>query len=108
MGNHTPGPWKLFDDRRMSIVRLDDGELIADLDIIVNGQEDANARLIVASPELLDALRAITAGYAALAGAFRNPEEEEEVIAARAAIAEATGAEPARGSTESSTPNGDT
>jgi len=53
MGMHTPGPWKLLNDGRQAIVRLDDGELIADLDIVDNDQANANARLIAAAPELL-------------------------------------------------------
>lgn len=49
--------------------------------------------LIAAAPELLDALRAITKRYVDLAGSgdcgFWNPEEEPEVIAARAALEKA-------------------
>lgn len=56
-------------------------------------QRDANARLIAAAPELLEALRGMTEHYVRLAGCGDcgnwNPEEEPEVIAARAAIAKA-------------------
>lgn len=55
----------------------------------------ANARLISASPDLLEALQAFLAMYieGANSGDWGNwnPEEEPEIIAARAAIAKALG-----------------
>lgn len=53
--------------------------------------------LILAAPELLEALQNLTSMYVDFinsgdAGNW-NPEEEKEIIAARAAIAKATGAE---------------
>jgi hypothetical protein len=55
----------------------------------------ANARLIAAAPELVEALRMMTEHYVGLAGCGDcgnwNPEEEEEVIAARALLAKIDG-----------------
>jgi len=56
---------------------------------------EANAKLIAASPELLDALQSlldmyVELGYSGDAGYF-DPEKQDEVIKARAAIAKATG-----------------
>jgi hypothetical protein len=55
---------------------------------------EANGRLIAAAPELLEALEAMTRMYASLVESgdcgFWNPEEVDEVRAARAAIARAT------------------
>lgn len=60
---------------------------------------DANARLIAAAPELLEQLHKMTEHYVRLAGCGDcgnwNPEEEDEVIAARATIAKATNPPPA-------------
>jgi hypothetical protein len=55
----------------------------------------SNARLIAAAPELLDALKAMLKMYCELVNSGDcgdwSPEEDEEVIAARAAIAKAEG-----------------
>ena len=60
-----------------------------------NVDDEANAHFIAASPNMFDALVAMTARYVDLAGSgdcgFWNPEEELQVIQARAAIAKAKG-----------------
>ncbi|OAH41860.1 hypothetical protein AX777_21350 [Sphingobium yanoikuyae] len=56
---------------------------------------EANARLIAAAPELLEALDGVLAKYTGLVesgdAGFWDAEKEPEVIAARAAIAKAKG-----------------
>ena len=51
---HTPGPWHVDDEHGSLVIR--NGGLIAD---IGPAHKEANARLIVTSPELLDALREV-------------------------------------------------
>ena len=92
MSKHTPGPWKAryAPDRAPPVETWcidwsEDHEEIAE---IVHGE--ANARLIAAAPELLEALKAIVdeqdarQGYASV----------QSYDAARAAIAKATGGQP--------------
>jgi len=56
MSNHTPGPWAVFDFSRDMILDSN-GDLIA---VIIDGKSDetklANARLVAAAPDLLEAL----------------------------------------------------
>lgn len=61
MGNHTPGPW-LY-DRDTEIIHQPKG-LSADIAVVhgsfrPNEEREANARLIVAAPDLLSALQAL-------------------------------------------------
>lgn len=95
---HTPGPW-IFDgdlvwaasiDGYVANTRTEDmtsGENIAKRDALE--QIEANARLIAAAPDLLDALKSIVMsaeiGNAAILGPL--------LVSARAAIAKATGEE---------------
>ena len=84
---HTPGPWKM--DRDRAILGQGHGTrglhgAIADVYSWVGTEEaDANARLIAAAPELLEALKALSDGTTANWTAKLN--------AARAAIAKAQG-----------------
>lgn len=53
MSSHTPGPWKL---KRSGAISDADGELVATTGYRVrvgSDEDDANARLIAAAPELL-------------------------------------------------------
>ena len=65
-GNHaaTPGPWKLRPpvecDNPHIEFWVDAGEGVPIADIKVNANTEANARLIAAAPELLEALEVIT------------------------------------------------
>lgn len=52
MSKHTPGPWKL--DREVVVDREDLEVATVDVN---QGKWEANARLIAAAPELLEALR---------------------------------------------------
>jgi hypothetical protein len=82
---HTPGPWKLrhvperFDGSTYCVDWSDDQEEVAE---IVHGE--ANARLIAAAPDLLEALQACFE-YGAMTG------DDWVADRAEAAIAKATG-----------------
>lgn len=95
--NHTPGPWQITKDTTrgefVTYTKVRDGHdgVIA----VMHINEDANARLIAAAPELLAALEAITKAYVELVESDYAPrwnaENDSEVISARAAIAKAKG-----------------
>lgn len=112
---HTPGPWEYAPstDAHGPYVSGPYGD-VADCytmtnpnhAAVVNGgdsqphhfcgeEADANARLIASAPELLEALEAMINNYVALANSGDcgnwDPEEEPQIIAARAAIAKARG-----------------
>lgn len=95
MSKHTPGPWTVLDEPN----QLDDGgeDDVGSVAYMVESRKagafvaqhiyiDADASLIAAAPELLEALQALMA---------RDLESRlsgfPEVAAARAAIAKATG-----------------
>ena len=82
MSKHTPGPWHSCDHR----VGRQDGARIADTwsSAVPRDEQAANARLIAAAPELLEALKTVTA---AIAGA--QPLDPDEWQACCAAIAKA-------------------
>jgi ketosteroid isomerase-like protein len=91
MSAHTPGPWTVADNNE---VHCDAKTIamVADLnwgqyrDAEDNGEAEfeANARLIAAAPELLEALKALTDADTDFTRAWAKE-------AARAAIAKATG-----------------
>lgn len=93
MGKHTPGPWSIEpqwserNDGSVAVVnRSHSGD---DWDVCQVHSSEANARLIAASPELLSALIAMEAK----AGKQNwNDQYPEQLAAAQAAIAKATGA----------------
>ena len=94
---HTPGPWKIEDGEPNSkivyIVEYDGESTIGEIDLSGDGIDEeigrANARLIAASPAMLDTLDRIANGEFAT-----NVSPAEQVAAmrtiARAAIAQAT------------------
>lgn len=103
MSKHTPAPWELSLGRTIVGIRASNGSLdvIADCnDTVPQGEERiANARLIAAAPELLEALQAIMNTYVAanLCPFGVGPYNEEcscnyhdAAKRARAAIAKAT------------------
>ena len=55
MGNWTPGPWRTSESGLRMIVRSEDGRIIAVRHRIGAIEHEANARLIAAAPELLEA-----------------------------------------------------
>ena len=91
MGKHTAGPWKVSSS---ILVCSEDGEVIANclsmpeiLELSIGIEESsANAALISAAPDLLQALEAIMADYDAWQkGDIENPiaiVNEEKAIAA--------------------------
>jgi hypothetical protein len=120
MGKHTPGPWEAFEGGRFgkdvvitSQSRIDNSKgSICEMDIYFDGehgeQQEANAHLIAAAPDLLEALESalkqmehdivkIDSEW----GACRNleqmiqeiPSEEDvkTILKARTAIAKAKG-----------------
>ena len=86
---HTPGPWTTQINHCNHAVVSPDGFDIA-LVSASGFDSESNARLIAAAPELLAALECILKRYES-AGVQCYPEARREVIAARAAIAKATG-----------------
>lgn len=95
---HTLGPWDAIGNlvrspmhqpeglpRGVQIVECRDGYFLPHTE-----EAKANARLIAAAPELLNALRSLVALYDTDEGCRSTPE----YIAARAAIAKATGSTP--------------
>jgi hypothetical protein len=96
MSAHTPGPWSVEKERDFWNVTSVQGDIVGIEGLYrCDGSDEANARLIAAAPELLEALRYMLRRYVELvesgdAGDW-NPETETEVIEARAAIAKAEG-----------------
>ena len=107
---HTPGPWTVEDPfvDYLSIVIGDqpynwrfvahvhtDLEKGGSVKVIGKAQMEANARLISAAPDMLEALEALLAHYIEIADSgdcgFWDPRKEPVVIAATAAISKATG-----------------
>jgi hypothetical protein len=100
---HTPGPWvaqpDLFDG--YFYIEAASGAVIAEVfpwqagDMDGAGEADANARLIEAAPELLEALEALIECYTISierdGDAWRNADDDESIIKARAAITKARG-----------------
>lgn len=113
MSDHTKGPWNISPDktrtRGIDIIAAGRRKIVASVywpfgDWNKEAQEhaSANARLIAAAPELLEALQSQMAAHFATWMAARADyegstlsaslfEKEPEVIAARAVIAKATG-----------------
>lgn len=83
---HTPGPWRITAQGK-HVVSVEDGRICAAPEHMAKWNWDANARLIAAAPELLEALELI---------ANTDPVEaaldpQRAVRVARAAIAKAEG-----------------
>lgn len=112
---HTPGPWRVDGHAgRLEIVGRPnwkcrrfgvEGEWsVAVVDDLSEGQDgaefetEANAHLISAAPEMLEALEQFMEEYVELVNSgdagFWNPEDEDKVKVARAAISKAKGINP--------------
>lgn len=104
---HTPGPWSIEDPMGpeiISIVRGNDPQSwidIAQIGTVGEGGDDrrylehmANAHLIAAAPELLEALETLLGDYEAMLGDGVCMNPPQQAVIARAAIAKAKG-EPA-------------
>ncbi len=85
--NHTPGPWTVSEDNWSQTT----GDTYSILEESYEASErKANARLIAAAPELLEALKGVLVRLEH-SGSW---EGEDEKTAARAAIAKAEGVDP--------------
>ncbi len=105
MSGHTPGPWALqmaedcrgrqLDEMVKWVVTANSHDLWVSTGPTWDAEHDAealaNARLIAAAPELLEALRGL---LNRANDELADPEDVVEISAARAAIARATGAQP--------------
>lgn len=96
MSKHTQGPWKVDGKTELCITDVDDlSRFIGSASIMgsndnykeVYEEAKANARLMAAAPDLLDALQNMTLMYC---DGF-DYEDDDVVIKARAAIAKAKG-----------------
>jgi len=93
--NHTPGPWEcpnLDDDysSRQGWITTKEGTLIAAMEPSDNQESDA--RLIAAAPELLAACQEVMRNFVAAKAEYDFKGEALGVTASRAAIAKAIGA----------------
>lgn len=85
---HTEGPWPMRESATHVTVTNARGDAVFHDDKRIPGVM-ANARLIAAAPDLLDALKALLERYVLAIG-----NEGIECLTARAAIAKATGEQP--------------
>lgn len=92
---HTPGDWNAEYCGRdtIKVIKTSDNRRIATVKVTKTYEMDeANARLMAAAPELLDALIMFVDQYAnGIDGNDSERESRPEVIAARAAIKKARG-----------------
>ena len=104
MSKHTPGPWSVSYGTDISGIENDtEAGCVGQVDVAhvylrtVDGRTEANARLIAAAPELLEAARLVIAWYESeddrsTADFYQRMEMcRLSEIALRAAIAKATG-----------------
>ena len=90
---HTPGPWDVEPKGSRHFVDGADGLTVAYLDragVRERSEIEANARLIAAAPELLEALEAVLPDLEHYV-ATHGPGPDKRLAAARAAIAKAKG-----------------
>ena len=91
---HTPGPWKVYDDGDMWIAPSDgDAPIVCDIcphgeEFVYSLEDDANAHLIAAAPELLEALKVAQAWIADESCPCEGCEAVNDQIAAAIAKAE--------------------
>lgn len=86
---HTPGPWRAIGAAVHAPARHADSQRIADCRALLPDAElRANAALMAAAPDMLDALRRVLRHIPADAG---GASMSDDVHRARAAIARATG-----------------
>ncbi len=93
---HTPGPWTLEKGHAVGSVIAEAGDYSITApdgvhDWFSADVEMANARLIAAAPELLEALRSLADRWEILCEVIKPLINDEAYVAARAAIAKATG-----------------
>jgi len=86
--SHTPGPWEVFESHT-GIYILDSAEQAAVCKLEWCLEAEANARLIAAAPELLDALKRLCSKFGV--DDSGTPRDWTEWREARAVIAKAEG-----------------
>ena len=94
MSDHTPGPWEAHFEEAIR-VKNKDGTVAIATNLHLHGRRDiseveANARLIAAAPELLEALQFLLSSYKAQ---VPDAENCSDVYDAEQAIAKARGNE---------------
>ena len=103
MSDFTPGPWVVVGRLTKYVEARLVGRLIQEVaacgptmaDEGYGQQQEANARLIAAAPDLLEALRGMFAMWRSVCRAQGwEPEHLAEAVRAQAAIAKATGEQP--------------
>lgn len=94
----TPGPWKATrvtvwgpSSASVATVRCGAHMWLDDSATVSKEEADANARLIAAAPDLMEALKEVTELYSRTVAGWVDTEKVPEIIAARAAIAKAEG-----------------
>ena len=97
MSNYTPGPWR-FDPDNLNV--FSNGQLAAVYGHTHNGEREANARLIAASPDLLFAAQMLGDVSNHKIDALTHPQLINLILdlrdSARAAITKATGGDERR------------
>lgn len=97
---HTPGPWEVVRSWRGELEPFDaknDHHLLSSESPLPLEEREANAHLIAAAPELLEALEALMAAYESYArdqeyeGNRWQPEYDENYQQAKKAVAKAKG-----------------
>lgn len=86
---HTPGPWLFHEGLGWCLVKAGNREVLKYMHS-PDHENQANARLIAAAPELLEVLEDLL--YAYCDPGNQGGDHDEKVEAARAAIAKARGA----------------
>jgi hypothetical protein len=89
MSSFTPGPWNIFQSIGLEV----EADGIPICEIWQRGdeeQEQANARLIAAAPDLLEALKEVLSSWE---DGYTPNEDQDTYNTARAAIRKATGKE---------------
>ena len=99
---HTPGPWYVgtgtYEGRNIySVASVTDDEGFTYQPLVANAEDDgincwdANARLIAAAPDLLEALQVMVRDYSAAHASCGDLEMSPALFQAQRAIARATG-----------------
>jgi len=92
--NHSPGPWELTDNGKLIITQPTEGYITRDIcrvdfSTMSAMNQKANAKLIAAAPDLLEALRHFIEDVVDINKSYSDLHYATEL--AKAAIAKATG-----------------
>lgn len=93
-GNHTPGPWSVESVAEVICGNLPSPHMVIgdDCEIVADVHREANARLIAAAPDLLEALEYAVSMYGKPGGPWSIPADPGGWLdRARTAIAKARG-----------------